>query len=66
MIRINAREISFYMGMLGSYSRDFPDEIVPKRASGVLTVEEMRPYVEKLVNRYGQFKEFTMNVENPN
>jgi len=52
--------------MIGSYSRDFPEEIVPKRASGVLTVEEMRPYVEKLVDRYGQFKEFTMSVENPN
>ncbi len=60
------RALRTKMGMIGSYSRDFPDEIVPRCASGVLTVEEMRPYVEKLVNQYGQFKEFTMNVENPN
>ena len=53
------------MGMIGSYSRDFPEEIVPKRESGVLSVEEMRPYVQKLVNRYSQFKEFTMSVANP-
>jgi len=59
------RALRTKMGMIGSYSRDFPEEIVPKRASGVLTVEEMRPYVEKLVDRYGQFKEFTMSVENP-
>ena len=59
------RALRTKMGMIGSYSRDFPEEIVPKHATGVLTVEEMRPYVEKLVNRYGQFKEFTMSVENP-
>ncbi len=59
------RALRTKMGMIGSYSRDFPEEIVPKRASGVLTAEEMRPYVEKLVNRYSQFKEFTMSVENP-
>ncbi len=53
------------MGMIGSYSRDFPEEIVPKRESGVLSVEEMRPYVQKLVNRYSQFKEFTMSVADP-
>jgi hypothetical protein len=52
------------MGMIGSYSRDFPEEIVPKFTSGVLSVEEMRPYVQKLVNRYGQYKEFTMSVAN--
>jgi len=58
------RALRTKMGMIGSYSRDFPEEIVPKRASGVLTVEEMRPYVQTLVDRYGQFKEFTMSVEN--
>jgi hypothetical protein len=52
------------MGMIGSFSRDFPEEIVPKLTNGVLSVEEMRPYVQKLVNQYGQFKEFTMSVAN--
>ena len=45
-----------------SYGRDFAEEIIPKSVSGVVSVEEMRPYVEKLVHRYGQFKEFTMSV----
>jgi hypothetical protein len=53
------------MGMIGSYSRDFPEEIVPKGVRGVLSVEEMRPYVQKLVDRYRQFKEFTMSVAKP-
>ena len=59
------RALRTKMGMIGSYSRDFPEEIVPKRASGVLSVAEMRPYVQTLVNRYGQFKEFTMSVAKP-
>ena len=59
------RALRTKMGMIGSYSRDFPEEIVPKLTSGVLSVEEMRRYVQKLVNRYGQFKEFTMSVANP-
>ncbi len=58
------RALRTKMGMIGSYSRDFPEKIVPKHASGVLSVEEMRPYVQKLVNRYRQFKEFTMSVAN--
>jgi len=58
------RALRTKMGMIGSYSRDFPEEIVPKFTSGVLSVEEMRPYVQKLVNRYGQYKEFTMSVAN--
>ena len=53
------------MGMIGSYSRDFPEEIVPKRARGILSVDEIRPYVQSLVDRYGQFKEFTMSVAEP-
>jgi hypothetical protein len=48
--------------MIGSYGRDFAEQIVPETASGVLSIEEMRSYVEKLVHRYGQFKEFTMSV----
>jgi hypothetical protein len=56
------RALRTKMGMIGSYSRDFPEEIVPKYARGVLSVEEMRPYVQQLVNRYRQFKEFTMRV----
>ena len=56
------RALRTKMGMIGSYSRDFPEEIVPKHARGVLSVEEMRPYVQQLVNRYRQFKEFTMRV----
>ncbi len=56
------RALRTKMGMIGSYSRDFPEEIVPKYAHGVLSVEEMRPYVQQLVNRYRQFKEFTMRV----
>jgi len=59
------RALRTKMGMIGSYSRDFPEEIIPKHASGVLSVEEMRPYVQILVNRYGQFKEFTMSVVKP-
>ena len=59
------RALRTKMGMIGSYSRDFPEEIVPKHASGVLSVEEMRPYVQELVNRYRQFKEFTMSVAKP-
>jgi hypothetical protein len=58
------RALRTKMGMIGSYSRDFPEEIIPKHTSGVLSVKEMRPYVQKLVNRYGQFKEFTMSVAN--
>jgi hypothetical protein len=53
------------MGMIGSYASDFPEEIVPKHASGVLTAEEMKPYVQEFVNRYGQFKEFAMSVVKP-
>jgi len=60
------RALRTKMGMIGSYSRDFPEEIVPKRTSGILSVEDMRPYVQKLVNRYRQFKEFTMSVAKPN
>ena len=59
------RALRTKMGMIGSYSRDFPEEIVPKGASDLLSVEEMRPYVRKLVDRYRQFKEFTMSVANP-
>jgi hypothetical protein len=59
------RALRTKMGMIGSYSRDFPEEIIPRRASGVLSAEEMRPYVQKLVNRYRQFKEFTMSVATP-
>jgi hypothetical protein len=59
------RALRTKMGMIGSYSRDFPEEIVPKHANGVLSAEEMRPYVQKLVNRYGQYKEFTMSVAKP-
>ncbi len=59
------RALRTKMGMIGSYSRDFPEEIVPKDARGVLSVEEMRPYVQKLVDRYRQFKEFTMSVAKP-
>ncbi len=58
------RALRTKMGMIGSYISDFPEEIVPKYAHGVLSVEEMRPYVQQLVNRYGQFKEFTMSVAN--
>jgi hypothetical protein len=56
------RALRTKMGMIGSYSRDFAEQIVPKSVSGVVSVEEMRAYVEKLVHRYGQFKEFTMSV----
>ena len=59
------RALRTKMGMIGSYASDFPEEIVPKRASGVLSEDEMRPYVRILVNRYGQFKEFAMSVANP-
>ena len=59
------RALRTKMGMIGSYSRDFPEEIVPKDARGVLSVEEMRPYVQKLIDRYRQFKEFTMSVAKP-
>ena len=54
------------MGMIGSYASDFPEELIPKRASGVLTAEEMRLYVQELVDRYGQFKEFAMSVVETN
>ena len=56
------RALRTKMGMIGSYSRDFPDEIVPKRVSGILSVEDMNSYVQKLVDRYGRYKEFTMSV----
>ena len=56
------RALRTKMGMIGSYSREFPEEIVPGHAGGVLSVEEMRTYVQKLVHRYGQYKEFTMQV----
>ena len=60
------RALRTKIGMIGSYSHDFPEEIVPEYASGALSVEEMRPYVRQLVNRFGQFKEFTMRVVDSN
>ena len=61
-----ARALRTKMGLIGSYSRDFPEEIVPKRVSGILSAEEMEPYVQKLVSRYEQFKEFTVRVATVN
>ena len=46
-------------------SRIILKEIVPKRVSSVLSADEMKPYVQELVTRYGQFKEFTMSVAKP-
>lgn len=57
-----ASAIRTKLGLIGSYNRDFAEKIVPKNANGVLSAEDMHPYVQTLVSRYAQFSEFTMTV----